>query len=147
MDDMFEFKVLLKKANMYLKRYSSKIMKLALEDSPYAASLPLYSSSFTLVFSPDMNVAAFEKISKKCPSVVLLAGILEGRLLNKENFLRYGKSDLTTSRMHLVQVLQNAGGNNLNQQLTQHQSTLVARLKQISINEAAPDKNEKSVPV
>lgn len=68
-------------------------------------------------------------------------------MLNKENFLRYGKMDLTTSQVHLVQVLQNAGGNNLNQQLTQHQSTLVARLKQISMNEAAPDKDEKSVSV
>lgn len=61
--------------------------------------------------------------------------------------MRYGKLDLTTSRMHLVQMLQNAGGNNLNQQLTHHQSTLVARLKQISLNETAPDENEKSVPV
>lgn len=71
-----------------------------------------------------------------------IAGVLEGRLLNKENFLRYGKLDLTTSRMRLVQMLQNAGGNNLNQQLTQHQSTLVARLKQISISETAPDEKE-----
>lgn len=86
------------------------------------------------------------KHTKNYKSIFLTAGILEGRLLNKNNFLRYGKLDLTTSRMHLVQVLQNAGGNNLNQQLTQHQSTLVARLKQISMNET-PEENEKSVPV
>lgn len=55
--------------------------------------------------------------------------------------------DLTTSRVHLVQVLQMAGGNNLNQQLTHHQSTLVARLKQIGTNETASAENEESVPV
>ncbi|XP_014480220.1 PREDICTED: 39S ribosomal protein L10, mitochondrial [Dinoponera quadriceps] len=146
-EEKFEMDVPLRKANIYTKRYNKKIMLLALEDSPYAATLPLYETSFIIMFSPDLNVAPFEKIIKKFPSIILLAGILEGRLLNKNNFLKYGKLDLTTSRMHLVQVLQNAGGNNLNQQLTQHQSTLVARLKQISMNETAPDENEKSVPV
>jgi len=75
------------------------------------------------------------------------AGILEGYVLNREDFLKYGKMDLTTSRVHLVQLLQNASGNNLNQLLTHHQSTLVDRLKQIGINETASDENEKSVPM
>lgn len=75
------------------------------------------------------------------------AGILEGKLLSKDDFLRYGQMDLTTSRMHLVQLLQNAGGNNLNRQLTHHQSTLVARLKQIGTNETTSGENEESVPV
>lgn len=74
-------------------------------------------------------------------------GILEGHLLNKDDFLRYGKLDLTTSRVHLVQLLQNAAGNNLNQQLIHHQSTLVARLKQIGTNETPSDENKESVPV
>jgi hypothetical protein len=76
-----------------------------------------------------------------------IAGILEGHLLNRQDFLKYGKLDLTTLRMHLVQVLQNAGGNNLNQQLTHHQSVLLARLKQIDTNTTISDKNEESVPV
>lgn len=71
-EERFELEVPLRKANMYSKRYGKKIMKLALEDLPYAASLPLYSSHFTLVFSPEINVAAFEKIIKKSPSVILL---------------------------------------------------------------------------
>lgn len=68
-------------------------------------------------------------------------------MLNKEDFLRYGKMDLTSSRIQLVQLLQNAGGNNLNRQLTHHQSTLVTRLKQIGTNETASGENEESVPV
>jgi len=72
---------------------------------------------------------------------------LEGHLLNRQDFLKYGKLDLTTLRMHFVQVLQNAGGNNLNQQLTHHQSALLARLKQIGTNTTVSDENEESVPV
>lgn len=67
-------------------------------------------------------------------------------MLNKEDFLRYGKMDLTSSRVQLVQLLQNAGGNNLNRQLTHHQSTLVTRLKQIG-TETTSGENEESVPV
>lgn len=147
-EDQFELAVPLKRANMYFKRYSSKIMRLALTDSPYAATMPLYSSQFCIVFGSDINVVAFEKIVKKFPQVILLGGILEGHVLNRNDFLRYGKMDLTSSRVQLVQLLQNAGGNNLNQQLTHHQSTLVARLKQIgNIDEVTSGENEESVPV
>lgn len=168
-EEQFELAVPLRRANMYFKRYSNKIMKLALTDSPYASTMPLYSSQFSIVFGSDANVAVFEKIIKKFPQVILLgkqlkkvlkqgnkivnlfifftAGILEGQVLNKEDFLRYGKMDLTSSRVQLVQLLQNAGGNNLNRQLTHHQSTLVTRLKQIGTDETTSGENEESVPV
>jgi len=71
-EERFEFEVPLRKVNMYYKRYSKKIMKLALEDSPYAATLPLYSTHFSIVFGHDVNVAAFEKINRKFPQVILL---------------------------------------------------------------------------
>jgi len=71
-EDEFEFKVPLKKANMYYKRYSKKIMTLALENSPYMATMPLYSTHFGLVFGSDATVAAFEKITKKFPQVILM---------------------------------------------------------------------------
>jgi len=146
-EDEFELAVPLRRANMYYKRYSTKIMKLALMDSPYTVTTPLYTSQFSIMFGSDTNVTAFEKIIKKFPQVILLAGILEGRVLSKDDFLKYGKMDLTSSRVHLVQLLQNAGGNNLNQQLTHHQSTLVTRLKQIGTNETTSGENEDTVPV
>lgn len=68
----FELKVSLKRANMYFKRYNYKIMKLALEDTPYTATMSLYTSSFSIVFGIDANVAAFEKINKKFPQVIVL---------------------------------------------------------------------------
>lgn len=146
-DEIFDFRVELKKVNMEYKQYSLMIMKLALSDSPYTATLPLYKATFCIIFGCDTNVTGFQKIVKKFPQIIFLAGLLEGQLLNKDDFLRYGKMDLTTSRMHLVQLLQSAGGNNLNRQLTHHQSTLVARLKQIGTNETTSGENEESVPV
>lgn len=71
-EDQFDLAVPLKRANMYYKRYSKSIMKLALADSPYEATMPLYSSHFSIVFGSDVNVAAFEKIVKKFPQVILL---------------------------------------------------------------------------
>jgi len=71
-EDEFELAVPLRRANMYFKRYSNKIMRLALTDSPYMATMPLYSSSFSIVFGSDINVIAFEKIIKKFPQVILL---------------------------------------------------------------------------
>ncbi|KAL0107200.1 hypothetical protein PUN28_015609 [Cardiocondyla obscurior] len=146
-DDEFELTVALRKENMYFKRYSKKIMTLALTDSPYTATMPLYMCHFAIIFGSDVNATALEKIVKNFPQIILLGGVLEEHVLTKENFLRYGKMDLTSSRVHLVQLLQSAGGNNLNRQLTHHQSTLVARLKQIGTNETTSGENEESVPV
>lgn len=70
--DQFELAVPLKRANIYFKRYSNKIMRLALTDSPYAATLPLYTSYFCVMFGSDTNVGAFEKIIKKFPSIILI---------------------------------------------------------------------------
>lgn len=71
-EELFELKVPLKRANMYYKRYNKIIMRLALEDSPYAATLPLYSADFAVVFGSDTNVADFEKIVRKFPQVILI---------------------------------------------------------------------------
>lgn len=61
------------------------------------------------------------------------AGVIDGKLLDKNSFVEYATlGDLTSVRSGLVQLLQNAGGVNLNRQLNQHQSTLVSRLQQIA---------------
>lgn len=72
MEEVFELRVSLKKANMYYKQYSKKIMKLALNNSPYTATLPLYKTSHGVVFGSDTNVTDFQKIVKKFPQVILL---------------------------------------------------------------------------
>lgn len=72
MEEVFELRVPLKRANMYYKQYSRKIMKLALSGSPYAATLPLYKASHGVVFGSDTNVTDLQKIIKKFPQIILL---------------------------------------------------------------------------
>ncbi|XP_043257279.1 39S ribosomal protein L10, mitochondrial [Colletes gigas] len=147
-NDLFDIKVSLKMANMYYKKYGTRIVRKAIEDSPYEGISPLLSQNTAFVFSPDINVAALEKIFKKCFQIYMMAGILEGQVFKYDYFIKYGSMDMTSAQLGLVQVLQNAGGVNLNQQLTHHQTTLVARLKQIGTNETPSNENEEeSVPV
>ena len=71
------------------------------------------------------------------------AGILDGTLLSRNEFIEMGKLDLASAQASLVHVLRTAAGGNLNRQLTHHQSTLVTRLKQIGTKEDKPcDVNE-----
>ncbi|XP_051158422.1 39S ribosomal protein L10, mitochondrial isoform X2 [Leptopilina boulardi] len=141
-EDNFNFQVRLKKHNMYTKNYGYTLMKLALTDTIYEPVLKLFLTRSALVFSPDVNVQALVQTAKKTPELTLLAGILNDKLLHRNEFLEYGKMDLTSARVGLVSVLQNAGGNNLNRQLTHHQSTLVTRLEQISTAKSTCDNND-----
>ncbi|XP_015607587.1 39S ribosomal protein L10, mitochondrial isoform X2 [Cephus cinctus] len=143
MDDKFEFAVPLKKQNIYIRFYSSPVVRAAVTNTEYEAIIPLYCSKVLTVFSPDCNVTKMHKISRKFPQLILMAGILDGHLLNRNEFLEYGKMSLTSARVGLVQTLQNAGGINLNQQLTHHQSTLVTRLGQIGTSETVIEESDK----
>ena len=71
-EDEFNFKVNMKRKNMYGKSYGSKILKLALTDTCYAPVLKLFNSPTMLVFSPVVNVAELHKAAKKTPQVTLL---------------------------------------------------------------------------
>lgn len=146
---LFDTKVALKMANMYYKQYGKPIVLAAIEDSPYERIHPLLISRCTsFVFSPDVNVTMLTKILKKCPQLHLLGGVLERQVFKYDDFVKYGSLDATTAQLGLVQTLQNAGGVNLNRQLTHHQTTLVTRLKQIGTNEITSNDDEKqSVPV
>lgn len=139
--DKFDVQVPLFRANMYYKYYSPHLVRHVIKDSPYEALAPLVSKMTAFVFSPEINVTALQSIIKKCRKMYTLGGVLEGQVLKFDDFLKYGTMDITTAHCGLVQVLQTAGGVNLNRQLTHHQSTLVSRLKQIGTNEI--DSNDK----
>lgn len=133
--EIFEVRVPLHRENMYYKKYGPQIVFDAIKDSQYGGIAPLVSANTAYIFSPDMNVRALQKIMRKCRKMFLLGGILEGQVLSHDDFLKFGEMNLTSVQFGLVQILQNAGGVNLNRQLTHHQSTLVTRLKQIGTNE------------
>ncbi|XP_078033456.1 large ribosomal subunit protein uL10m-like [Augochlora pura] len=145
--DRFEVLVELRKHNMYYKTYYPRLIRAAMENSSCMEKMdPVMSKQTAFIFSPDINVTALEKILKKCPQMYSLGGILEGEVMNRDDFLKYGQMDIETAQLGLVQVLQNAGGVNLNRQLTHHQTTLVSRLKQIGTDGSDPKKSEESVP-
>ncbi|XP_054007288.1 39S ribosomal protein L10, mitochondrial [Hylaeus anthracinus] len=148
-DKVFDFKVDLKMVNMYYKRYGKSVVFAAIEDSPYEAITPLLKGGWTaFVFSPDINATALKNIVKKYQQLCIMGGVLERQVFKCDDFLKYGSLDMTTTQLGLVQTLQNAGGVNLSRQLTHHQTTLVARLKQIGTNETTSNDDEKqSVPV
>ncbi|XP_076758258.1 large ribosomal subunit protein uL10m-like [Xylocopa sonorina] len=148
--DVFAVRVPLYRQNMHYKYYGPHIVHHLIKDSPYERLAPLVSKYTAFVFSPEINGQSLEKIIKKCSKMYILGGVLEGHVLNHDDFMKYSKMDIATMQYSFVQLLQTAGGNNLNRQLTHHQSKLVSRLKQIGTSEATPDdkdKNEESVPV
>ncbi|XP_043682492.1 uncharacterized protein LOC122635871 isoform X2 [Vespula pensylvanica] len=141
-EEAFELAVPLRRKNMYLKSYGSTILELALKDTTYKALDLLYQSPYFIIFSPEKNVIDLEKILKKFSQVILIAGILEGKLLSVNEFKYYGRMDLTAAQVSLVQVLQSAGGNNLKQQITHHQSALISRLQQIGARDVPSNEND-----
>ncbi|XP_046737703.1 39S ribosomal protein L10, mitochondrial [Diprion similis] len=146
-EEKFNFAVALKKQNMHFKVYGRPTIELALKDTPFPAVLPLFQSHSLTIFSPNTDIRTLLKLLQKRSELVLMAGIINGKLMSKNELVSYAAmGDITAVRSRLVQVLQNAGGVNLNRQLTHHQSTLVSRLKQISSPaETTPDSPEEIV--
>lgn len=67
---------------MYLKTYGIKIMNSAFIGTKYESLMPLFTSPYYLVFSPDENVDKLLKISKKTPQLVLI-----GKFIINSEFL------------------------------------------------------------
>ncbi|BES89708.1 ribosomal protein, L10 [Nesidiocoris tenuis] len=129
-DELFDTRVKLKKEGMTLEVYSKHTVKLAVADSPYEAILQLYVAHNAIVFSDEPKVGKLLKIMKKIPQFVVLAGMVEGRLLSVtqlENYANLG--DVTSARAQLVGTL-NSAGSSLISRLNQAPSSLVSRLDQ-----------------
>ncbi|KAF7996661.1 hypothetical protein HCN44_002307 [Aphidius gifuensis] len=135
----FEFNVALRRENMYLKYYGIKTMEAGLKGTKYENVLKLWGAPGNIVFSEQPKLDKLLKIMKKTPQVVLMAGILDGVLLNLNDFKKYGTMDLTTAQAGLVQTLRTAGGGDIHAKLNQHQMTFVNRLDQIG--ESLKDEN------
>lgn len=138
---MFTTQVQLFKQNMHLKAYSKSIINLALLGTKFESVLPLFNSSNRIVFSSEPNTKKLLKIAKKIPQMVVLAGIVEGRLLSRTELTKYADlPPLDVVRSHLASTLQQAGGSSLVTLLQANQSQLAASLDAYSCN-----KNECSV--
>lgn len=109
-DDLFNVKVAFHKENMHLKAYGMSIMEKAMLGNQYEPLLPLFGAKNCIVFSEEAKIAQLLKIVKKTPQLILLAGVVENRLLSKNELVDLSKlPNLTTARAQLVGVLNSVG--------------------------------------
>lgn len=128
-EDFFKARVAFHKSGMQLKKYGSRILKLAFANTKYEELLCLSkTSSFStaFVFSPEhKKISTVLKIIKKIPQIHLLCGILDDRLLSKNEITDYSKMpSIDVVRSQFVNVL-NMASSQLAQNLASHQSNLV----------------------
>lgn len=128
-DEMFKARVAFHKQNMHLKIYGKSIIRQAIADTRYDAILPLFESKNCVIFSPEQKLPQLLKICKKIPQLMLLAGIVEQRLMSKTELSNFAAMpSLEMARAQLVAVLQQAGGNNVVSSLQAHQTNLCGSL-------------------
>lgn len=128
-DDMFKVRVQLFKQNMHLKVYSKHVMSQALLGTKFETILPLFDSNNGIVFSPEQNLPKLLKTVKKVPQMMLLAGIVEDRLMSKTQLQTYADlPSLDIVRAQFAAILQNAGGSSLVTLLQANQSALATTL-------------------
>lgn len=119
-----------KMAGMEQAVYGKSTLKLALEQTNYATVLNLFQSHSLIVYSNTSQVPKMLKLIKKMPHLVLLASIIDGKLLSKHQTVEYGNLiDIDNARARLISVI---GQVNLKclQTIGQSQLTLVRYLDQ-----------------
>lgn len=127
-DDWFKARVAFHKQNMQLKTYGKSLVKMALKGTRYETVLPLVQTKYCLVFSAEPRINEMQKITKKIPQLIMLAGIVEDRLMSKTQLIEFAAlPDLTMARAQFVGVLNSIGGR-VAGQLEAHQKNLVALL-------------------
>lgn len=128
-EEFFKARVAFHKNGMQLKKYGNSIMKLALKGTKYEELLVLQANkTFCTVYAfgtEQTKVSTVLNIIKKIPQMHLMCGIVEDRLLSKNELVEYGNMpDISIVRSQLANVL-NMAGVQLVQNLQSHQSNLV----------------------
>lgn len=128
-EDFFKARVAFHKNGMQLKKYGSRVLKLGLASTKYEELLCLSKTSAfstAFIFSPEhKKIATVLKILKKIPQIHLLCGVIDDRLMSKNEIVDYSKMpSIDVVRSQFVNVL-NMASSQLVQNLTSHQSNLV----------------------
>ncbi|KPI98691.1 39S ribosomal protein L10, mitochondrial [Papilio xuthus] len=128
MEDKTPIFAALKKNNMHLRVYGKKIVKMATTGTRYEVVNCLFNSHQNIIFGHPESADKMFKILKKAPQLVVLAGIIEDRLMSKNELVEFSKlPNLDMARSQLCGVLQSAASC-LVGQLNQSQQTLVSQL-------------------
>uniref|UniRef100_A0A182MWV4 Large ribosomal subunit protein uL10m n=1 Tax=Anopheles culicifacies TaxID=139723 RepID=A0A182MWV4_9DIPT len=139
-EDMFKVQVALHRHNITVKVYGKSIMRKAVADTKYEAILPLFEAKTAIIFSPEsQKIKQILNVLKKTPQLVLMGGIVEGKLLSRNELVAYATMpDLTTVRAQFAAVLESAGGK-IVADLQCHQRQLVNLLDAYAKNVSEPD--------
>lgn len=146
-EEKFKMDVAFKKEGMYLKENSKHTVKIAVENTPYETILPLFQSRTVMLFSEEPKVRKLLRMIKKMPSIILICGIVEGKLMSLSQMQEYSQlTDIAMARAQLVSVL-NSAQLQLANSLTYHQTSLVLGLEQYAQSqteksESQTEKNE-----
>lgn len=128
-DDFFKARVVFHKQGIQLKKYGRSVLSQALKETNYESLLQLNENNcFSTVFAfcPEhKKVGKLLAILKKIPQFHLLCGVVESRLLTRNEFTEYATMpDLAIARAQLVNVL-NLAGSTIVKNLESHQTQLV----------------------
>lgn len=134
-----------KMAGMEHLIYGKSTLKLALEQTNYATVLNLFQSHSSIVFSSTSQVPKLLKMIKKMPHLILLACIVDGKLLSKTQTMEYGSLvDIDNARAKLISVIGQVNNRCL-QTIGQTQITMVRYLEQYKKSSA--ELNKEKTPV
>ncbi|XP_062551089.1 large ribosomal subunit protein uL10m [Armigeres subalbatus] len=139
-EDFFKAQVALHRHQISVKSYGKSIIQQAVEGTKYEAIQSLFNVKTVIIFCPDESkIRQLLAVLKKTPQFVLMAGIIQGQFLSKEEFIGFASlPDLTTARAQLAAVLESAGAKIVSD-LECHQNQLVNVLESYVRHE-----NEKS---
>lgn len=120
-------RVELHKKNIALKSYGRNIMQMALTKTKYENTLPLFETNFCILFAPETkNVKDILRITKKMPQLILLAGVLEDRIMSRNEITQYAAlPSLPIAQAQLCNVLNSAGSSLVHNVLDVHSKQLV----------------------
>lgn len=127
-----EFKTMktFKMAGMDHVIYGKSTLKLGLADTNYASVLNLFQSHSSIVFSKTSQVPKLLKMIKKMPHLILLACIVDGKLLSRNQTVEYGNLvDINNARARLISAIGQVNNRCL-QTIGQTQLTMVRYLEQ-----------------
>ncbi|XP_037866604.1 large ribosomal subunit protein uL10m [Bombyx mori] len=143
MEDKTPVYAALNKNKMYLRTYGKKIVSLATKGTRYEVVNELFTSHQNIIFGQPENAAKMFKILKKAPQLVVMAGVVQDRLLSKNELLEFSQlPTLDLARSKLCQVLDSAGSG-LVSQLNRSQQILVSHLdKHVEQQNSSIEKNE-----
>lgn len=123
-EEIFKTRVALHQKNIDYKIYGRAIVREALLRTKFEALIPLFDVRTAILYSKEVEVAHTFKVLRKFPQLIMLAGVVEDRLLSKNELVNYSNlQNIQLVRAQFAATL-SAPGNSIVTNLQAHQSNL-----------------------